>query len=311
MKAAARQPGVSPAGAMPRPDAGRRSLASRVRILPLTILAVALLLGLKIGSLWQGRAELFVTGAGAQQGAQQAAGQPTQLTPQQPPQQLAQAPAAQAPAAPAQSQAPGTRSAPPSASVQSLSDRDPMTFTKAEIELLANLAQRREQLEQRSREIDLRESLLAAAEKRIDDRLAELKKLEASIKQIVQQYDKQEENNLQGLVKVYENMKPKDAARIFEKLEPNILLGVVERMKEAKLATVLAEMSPATAQDLTVRLATRKQIPPSVRSGAETQLQNQNAAPAAAPAGQAPARAPAAAGGASPNAAAPRTGAGG
>jgi len=83
---------------------------------------------------------------------------------------------------------------------------------------------------------------------------------------------------------------------------------VVERMKEAKLATVLAEMSPATAQDLTVRLATRKQIPPSVRSGAESQLQNQNAAPAAAAPAARPAGAPSAA---SPAPAAPRTGAGG
>jgi flagellar motility protein MotE (MotC chaperone) len=280
--------------------AARRSLASRVRILPLTILAVALLLGLKIGALWQGRAELFVTGAGAQQGAQpaQATGQPTQLTP--PSQQMAQAPAAQPPAgqapagqAPAAAGAaqPGTRSAP--SSVQSLADRDPTTFTRAEIELLVNLAQRREQLEQRAREIDLRQSLLAASEKRLDDRLAELKKLEASIKQVVQQYDKQEEQNLQGLVKVYENMKPKDAARIFEKLEPNILLGVVERMKEAKLALVLADMTPQVAQDLTVRLATRKQIPPSLRSSVETQLQPPPAAPAATPA-------PAAAGAAPP-----------
>lgn len=265
--------------AHPSVPSARQRLTSRVRILPLTILGVALLLGLKIGALWQGRTELFVTPAGAQQGA----GQPTQLTPQnQPaaqtaaqPQQLAQAPATQAPAPAAQSQsspAPAATRA-GSSTVQSLAEKDPTTFTRAEIELLANLAQRRDQIEQRGREIDLRESLLAAAEKRLDDRINELKKLEASIKQIVQQYDKQEEQNLQGLVKVYENMKPKDAARIFEKLEPNILLGVVERMKEAKLATVLAEMAPATAQDLTVRLATRKQIPPSVRAGAESQLQ--------------------------------------
>lgn len=274
------------AAAHPAVPSARRRLASRVRILPLTILAVALLLGLKIGSLWQGRTELFVTPAGAQQGSQpQAAGQPTQLTPQsQPatqtaaaPQQMAQAPAAnQAPATQATAPAAQTSALPRagSSTVQSLAEKDPTTFTRAEIELLANLAQRRDQIEQRGREIDLRESLLAAAEKRLDDRISELKKLEASIKQIVQQYDKQEEQNLQGLVKVYENMKPKDAARIFEKLEPNILLGVVERMKEAKLATVLAEMTPATAQDLTVRLATRKQIPPSVRAGAESQLQS-------------------------------------
>ncbi|MFN4274940.1 MAG: MotE family protein [Ferrovibrio sp.] len=283
-------------------QSGKSRLASRVRILPLTILAVALLLGLKIGSLWQGRAELFVTPAGAQQqGTAQRAGQPTQLTPPPAAAQTAQAPAqvpAQAPAqpqspAPAASAMPATPAAPtaaPSSTVQSLADRDPTTFTRAEIELLANLAQRRDQLEQRAREIDLRESLLAAAEKRIDERIAELKKLEGSIKQIVQQYDKQEEQNLQGLVKVYENMKPKDAARIFEKLDANVLLGVVERMKEAKLAAVLADMSPATAQDITVRLATRKQIPPSLRAGAETQIQPAPTAPAAATApGAAPA----------------------
>lgn len=292
--------------------AARRSLASRVRILPLTILAVALLLGLKIGALWQGRAELFVTPAGAQQGqptqtpmqqaqaeaqrasqqapaqqapAQQARAQqaPTPLTP--PPAQMAQAtPPAAAPAQQPSAQSGAQQATRPSSSVQSLAEKDPTTFTRAEIDLLANLAQRRDQIEQRAREIDLRESLLAAAEKRLDDRIAEIKKLEGSIKQIVQQYDKQEEQNLQGLVKVYENMKPKDAARIFEKLDPNVLLGVVERMKEAKLATLLAEMNPTTAQELTVRLATRKQIPPSVRAGVESQLQ---APAAAAPAGAA------------------------
>lgn len=283
-------------------SAARRSLRSRVRVLPLTILAVALLLGLKLGAFWQGRAELFFTPAGAQQAPQPAAtGQPTQLTPPRgnaaaPATQTAQAsqtpapqtPASQAPAAamppaeaPAQrSQVPAAAVA-PSSTVQSLASRDPTTYTRAEIELLANLAQRREVLEQRAREIDLRESLLAAAEKRIDERIAELKKLEGSIKQIVQQYDKQEEQNLQGLVKVYENMKPKDAARIFEKLDANVLLGVVERMKEAKLAAVLADMPPAAAQDITVRLATRKQIPPTLRAGAEAQTAPTTQAPAA------------------------------
>lgn len=290
----------------------RRSLVRRVRILPLTILAVALLLGLKIGALWEGRAELFVTAAGAQQAAPQATGQPMQVAPHQPaggaepaaaparPQQLAQAtpahgetPKAEMPKAETpKGEATGSAAAAPASStIKSLADRDPTTFTRSEIELLANLAQRRDQLEQRSRELDLRESLMAAAEKRIDERIAELKKLEASIKQIVQQYDQQEEKNLQSLVKVYENMKPKDAARIFEKLDPDVLLNVVERMKEAKVAAVLSEMSPATAQDLTVRLATRKQIPANLRAGAA----QTTAAPAVPAAGGRAQPAPAAA----------------
>lgn len=313
-----------------RPKTPRQPLRSRVRVLPLTILAVALLLGLKIGAFWQGRAELFVTPAGAQQAQPAppaATGQPTQLTPPRgnaaaPAAQTAQAsqtpapqtPAPQAPAAatspaeaPAQRSQAQSSSTPaaavaPSSTVQSLASRDPTTYTRAEIELLANLAQRREVLEQRAREIDLRESLLAAAEKRIDERIAELKKLEGSIKQIVQQYDKQEEQNLQGLVKVYENMKPKDAARIFEKLDANVLLGVVERMKETKLAAVLADMPPTVAQEITVRLATRKQIPPTLRAGAEAQTRT----PAQTPAQASAARTPAPAANAAPAAPATR-----
>jgi len=168
--------------------------------------------------------------------------------------------------------------------VASLADRDPTTFTRAEIELLGNLAQRREQLEQRSRELDLRESLLAAAEKRIDERIAELKKLEASIKQVVQSTDKQEDENLRGLVKIYETMKPEEAARIFAELDANVLLNVIERMKEAKVAAVMAKMEPAMAQSLTVRMATRKQLPANLRAAANDQPAAGQVRPAQAPA---------------------------
>ncbi|WP_430399005.1 MotE family protein [Ferrovibrio sp.] len=261
-----------------------RALTSRVRLLPLTILAVALLLGLKVGSLWQGRDALFVPAAVAQ--AQQQAPAQGQAQGQTQGQAQAQAQGQQRPAGGA-APAPAGGAAAQNSGVASLADRDPTTFTRAEIELLGNLAQRREQLEQRSRELDLRESLLAAAEKRIDERIAELKKLEASIKQVVQSTDKQEDENLRGLVKIYETMKPEEAARIFAELDANVLLNVIERMKEAKVAAVMAKMEPAMAQSLTVRMATRKQLPANLRAAANDQPAAGQARPAQAPAAQA------------------------
>ncbi len=267
-----------------------RALTSRVRLLPLTILAVALLLGLKVGSLWQGRDALFVPAAVAQ--AQQQAPAQGQAQGQTQGQTQGQAQGQQRPAGGAAA-APAGGAAAQNSGVASLADRDPTTFTRAEIELLGNLAQRREQLEQRSRELDLRESLLAAAEKRIDERIAELKKLEASIKQVVQSTDKQEDENLRGLVKIYETMKPEEAARIFAELDANVLLNVIERMKEAKVAAVMAKMEPAMAQSLTVRMATRKQLPANLRAAANDQPAAGQARPAQAPAAQAPAANPA------------------
>jgi flagellar motility protein MotE (MotC chaperone) len=66
---------------------------------------------------------------------------------------------------------------------------------------------------------------------------------------------------MRSLVKIYENMKPKDAAKIFEQLDMGIMLEVVERMKEQKVAPILAEMNPVKARELTSELAQRRQMP--------------------------------------------------
>ncbi len=231
---------------------------TRLRLLPLTIFGTMMLFGVKMAEVWDGARFViiggpppaFAQGAPAPQASPQA---PVQQG-AQPPQQAQQQPAAGGPA-PA---APATRAA---------SDTDPRNFTRAEVEILQDLSKRRDALDVRSRELDLREQVLGAAEKRIDERIAELKKIEGRINEALKKTDEQTEQNLRSLVKVYENMKAKDAARIFAQLEPDVLLGVVERMKEAKLAPVLAELDPKVAQQITVDLAKRRQINGERRAG--------------------------------------------
>jgi len=134
-------------------------------------------------------------------------------------------------------------------------------FTESEVRLLQDLAARREQLEARNRELDIRESLLEAAERRIEDKIAELREIEAKIDSLITQHDAQEERKLRSLVRVYETMKPKDAAVIFNELELEILLDVVELMNERRLAPILAEMDPLRATTVTMELRTRKELP--------------------------------------------------
>jgi len=62
-------------------------------------------------------------------------------------------------------------------------------------------------------------------------------------------------------------MKPRDAARIFEELDMDTLLLVAERMKERKLAPLMAQMNPEKAKEMTVELARLRQLP---RNGEET-----------------------------------------
>lgn len=231
---------------------------TRLRLLPLTIFGAMMLFGFKIAEVWDG-ARFFMIGGPPPALAQQAPA--PQASPQAPVQQGTQPPAAPQPAAQPQGQAPAAPT------TRAASDEEPRNFTRAEIEILQELSKRRDALDVRSRELDLREQVLGAAEKRIDERIAELKKIEGRINEALKKTDEQTEQNLRSLVKVYENMKPKDAARIFAQLEPDVLLGVVERMKEAKLAPVLAELDPKVAQQITVDLAKRRQINGERRAG--------------------------------------------
>lgn len=131
----------------------------------------------------------------------------------------------------------------------------PQDLTAAEREVLESLFARRKQLDERQRLVQLRERLLEAAEKRVEQRIAELKAIEVRIEESFGKKEDQRKAQMQNVVSMYENMKPKEAARIFDKLDMTVLLGVVQQMKTRKMAPILAKMDSSVAQRLTVELA--------------------------------------------------------
>jgi flagellar motility protein MotE (MotC chaperone) len=133
--------------------------------------------------------------------------------------------------------------------------------TASESDVLERLADRRKQLDQRERDLDMREKLIGAAEKRVEERVTELKAIEGRIEAMFGKRTEQEEAQLASLVKMYEAMKPANAAAIFDTLEQGVLIDVVSRMKPAKAATVLAAMKPERAQEVTVELARHFEMP--------------------------------------------------
>nr|WP_281384693.1 hypothetical protein [Nitrospirillum iridis] len=78
---------------------------------------------------------------------------------------------------------------------------------------------------------------------------------------LVNQVNADQAQQLDSLVKIYETMKPPEAARIFEAMDDKVLLNVISRMKEAKAAPVLAAMTPKRAEQVTTMLADRKKLP--------------------------------------------------
>ncbi len=130
-------------------------------------------------------------------------------------------------------------------------------MTKSELAVLEGLSNRRKALDRRAREIDLRENLLKAAGKRIEARITELKSIEARIEGELKKGDDNRKAQYQRLVKMYSGMKPKDAARIFDRLDMNVLTGLVSQMKPRVMSAILAAMTSAAAERLTLEIVNR------------------------------------------------------
>ncbi len=225
----------------PRASGGIRRSAS-LRILPVTAFVAALVLSVKVADLWERRdgvePAITVGAPAVAQNTEAAAADDAEA-----PIQIAQSDQASRPETDA-------------------GDRvDPFNLGKSQIELLQSLADRRQELEERERVLVQREGLLTAAEHRIEKKIGELNEIKAEIEALIRTYDEQEEEQLGSLVKIYETMKPKDAARIFDELDMDVLLQVIERMKASKTAPVLANMTPERAKEVTSRIAERRQMP--------------------------------------------------
>lgn len=130
-----------------------------------------------------------------------------------------------------------------------------------EVALMHELTKRRTELAARSKALDAREALVAVAEKRVEDKIKEMETLRTQVQTLLGQANAAQQAQLDNLVKIYETMKPKEAARIFETMDLPILLGVVQKMKPARTAAVLAEMNPQKAKDITVALTKQDQLP--------------------------------------------------
>ncbi|NTU76416.1 MAG: hypothetical protein HGA90_01130 [Alphaproteobacteria bacterium] len=133
--------------------------------------------------------------------------------------------------------------------------------TGTEMALAKQLSERRDQLDERSRTLDTRDALIHVAEQRVDQKIKEMETLRAQLQSMVNQLSATQQAQIENLVKIYETMKPKEAARIFETLEMPVLLGVVQKMKPQRTSAVMAEMAPQKAKELTVALTKQDQLP--------------------------------------------------
>ncbi|MBY0563431.1 MAG: hypothetical protein K2P58_04510 [Hyphomonadaceae bacterium] len=134
-------------------------------------------------------------------------------------------------------------------------------LSQSEVAVLQALSERREALDQRAAQVETQDELMLAAERRLNERLAELRQLEAHVNDLLGNLDEAQEQRIAGLVDVYQRMRAKDAAAVFDGLEDDVLVQVASRMRQANLAEVMGRMEPERARHLTQMLAERARAP--------------------------------------------------
>jgi flagellar motility protein MotE (MotC chaperone) len=161
-------------------------------------------------------------------------------------------------------------------------------LSPAELQVLQNLGARRGELDQRESDLNTQLALLAAAEAKLDAKAKALTGLKADVQALLTQADGREAGEVDRLVKVFEGMKPKDAAPRMMLLDDSVRLPIAAKMKERSLSAIIAQMPPTEAKKLTEALAKRFTA---ARSLAQNGMAQADAAQAAPDAAAAPAKA--------------------
>jgi len=122
----------------------------------------------------------------------------------------------------------------------------------AERALIERLQERRQEIEARARDLEMRENLIKAAEKQLDSRIDQLKAMEGG------EGGPAASDRIKSLVVMYESMGPKEAARIFDRLDARTLVDLVNHMNPRKVSEIMAKMQPEAAERMTLELARKK-----------------------------------------------------
>jgi len=226
-------------------------MSQYIRLLPITIFVAALMLSIRLGDIWSG----VTQGEAPDVRIQQVAAETKEDKPAPTEATKAEKTTDEAEPTPEGMKRVATTNKDESGI------RDISNLSGSEIRLLQELGDRRRILDGRSRELNQREALLKAAEQRLVEKQAELNRIKLQISELLVKKDEEDKGRLSRLVGIYSNMKPKDAANIFNELDLQVLLDVMQSMKERKLAPIVAAMDPKRARTLTRELADRGNVP--------------------------------------------------
>ena len=153
---------------------------------------------------------------------------------------------------------------PVDAPAATMDDADPFDLAghpECDPRLLRAIDERSRQLDAWASDLAGRARLLEVIEARAREQVAALRAERSALASTLERVDDEAEAEIEHLVGIYENMKPKEAARIFEAMPAEVAAEFVRRMAEKKSALVMGNLNATHAYAITLALASNR-VPP-------------------------------------------------
>lgn len=143
-----------------------------------------------------------------------------------------------------------------SASFAAVGEREPAAATtRLGSAIQSEMAERDRAARERSRALELRERATKASEKRLEANVQAQQQQGTKPGAAAQAAGEAEAATFDQLARIYQSMKAKQAARVFERLDIDVQVGVARKMRERSTAQILAAMNPDAAARLSMALA--------------------------------------------------------
>ncbi|MBS0993390.1 hypothetical protein JK207_04625 [Gluconobacter cerinus] len=113
--------------------------------------------------------------------------------------------------------------------------------------LKAELAARQQELDRKAAALEDRQRLVDAAEEELQRRMTALQTSRSQFEETARHSDELLNQDAERLVRIYEAMKPVDAAAIFNILDLRVGVGLLNRMSPRKASAIMEAMSPQRA----------------------------------------------------------------
>lgn len=122
------------------------------------------------------------------------------------------------------------------------------TEVEDDSDYIYKLTERKRVLDQREEELNKKAAEIEAQKVVIEKKLTELEEYRAKISAMLQDRIKSDDGKVETLVQVYTNMKPSQAAKIFETMDEDLVIDILSRMKKKSAAEILNLIKTEKAQ---------------------------------------------------------------